>query len=271
MTESVTSRDLRAMLDMIDAGYQDTPGEGLPSAVAEGLGQLVPCDSISFFELDPGHRRCGGHGCAHKPELTPAFWLHYWACPPCSYPERTGDFRSVRKVSDYYSQRQWHSSPMYSEYLSHFAVEHELIVCLPAVPGRSLRLLLRRERGDFGERDRLLLALLRPHLEDVYRDSQRRRAGAPRLTARQWELLRLVAAGSSNAEIGRQLCLSEGTVRKHLENIFERLHVSTRTAAVARAFPRRTNLYLPTRARGRRSHATVEQLSPACLRYVPRG
>ena len=90
MTESVTSRDLRAMLDMIDAGYQDTPGEGLPSAVAEGLGQLVPCDSISFFELDPGHRHCGGHGCVHKPELAPAFWLHYWACPPCSYPERTG-------------------------------------------------------------------------------------------------------------------------------------------------------------------------------------
>lgn len=135
MTESVTSRDLRAMLDMIDAGYQDTPGEGLPSAVAEGLGQLVPCDSISFFELDPGHRHCGGHGCVHKPELTPAFWLHYWACPPCSYPERTGDFRSVRKVSDYYSQRQWHSSPMYSEYLRHFGVEHELIVCLPTVPG----------------------------------------------------------------------------------------------------------------------------------------
>jgi hypothetical protein len=47
------------------------------------------------------------------------------------------------------------------------------------------------------------------------------------------------------------------------------LHVSTRTAAVARAFPRGTNLYLPSRARGSRSHATVEQLSPACLRYLP--
>jgi DNA-binding NarL/FixJ family response regulator len=144
------------------------------------------------------------------------------------------------KISDYYSQRQWHNSPMYAEYLRDFSVEHELIVCLPALPGSSLRLLLRRERGDFCERDRLLLALLRPHLDGVYQDVQRRRAGAPKLTARQWEVLRLVAAGHSNADIGRQLCLSEGTVRKHLENIFERLQVSTRTAAVARAYPPRT-------------------------------
>jgi len=64
----------------------------------------------------------------------------------------------------------------------------------------------------------------------------RRRAGAPRLTARQWELLRLVAAGHSNADIARQLFLSENTVRKHLENIYQRLSVSSRTAAVALAF-----------------------------------
>ena len=45
-----------------------------------------------------------------------------------------------------------------------------------------------------------------------------------------------MAAGHSNAEIARQLFLSENTVRKHLENIYQRLSVSSRTAAVARAF-----------------------------------
>jgi DNA-binding NarL/FixJ family response regulator len=78
--------------------------------------------------------------------------------------------------------------------------------------------------------------LLRPHLHAVHQDSRRRRTGAPKLTARQWELLRLVAAGHSNAGIAQQLFLSENTVRKHLENIYERLGVSSRTAAVARAF-----------------------------------
>jgi DNA-binding NarL/FixJ family response regulator len=50
------------------------------------------------------------------------------------------------------------------------------------------------------------------------------------------ELLRLVASGHSNADIAQQLFLSENTVRKHLENIYERLSVSSRTAAVARVF-----------------------------------
>jgi hypothetical protein len=119
----------------------------------------------------------------------------------------------VTKTSDFYSQRQWHSAPMYSEYLRRFGVEDEIVACLPAClpapPGRSLRLLLRRDSGGFTERDKLLVELLRPHLHAVYQDAQRRRTGAPRLTARQWELLRLVAAGHSNADIARQLFLSE--------------------------------------------------------------
>jgi DNA-binding NarL/FixJ family response regulator len=52
-------------------------------------------------------------------------------------------------------------------------------------------------------------------------------------------LLRLVAAGYTNAQIGRRLGVSEGTVRKHLENIYARLQVSSRTAAVTRAFANR--------------------------------
>ncbi len=56
--------------------------------------------------------------------------------------------------------------------------------------------------------------------------------GQPKLTPRQWEILRRVSLGSSNAQIGRMLGLSEATVRKHLENIFLRLHAASRTEAV---------------------------------------
>ena len=58
----------------------------------------------------------------------------------------------------------------------------------------------------------------------------------PRLTPRQTDLLHLVGAGYTNTQIARHLGISEGTVRTHLENIYERLHVSSRTAAVTRAF-----------------------------------
>jgi DNA-binding CsgD family transcriptional regulator len=65
----------------------------------------------------------------------------------------------------------------------------------------------------------------------------RRRSRRSRLTPRQNDLLRLLAAGRTNAQIARRLGSSEGTVRTHLENIDERLGVSSRTAAVTRAFP----------------------------------
>lgn len=56
------------------------------------------------------------------------------------------------------------------------------------------------------------------------------------LTAREAEVLRLVAAGRSNAAIAAELVLSEKTVARHLSNIFTKLGVGSRTAAAAYAF-----------------------------------
>jgi len=58
------------------------------------------------------------------------------------------------------------------------------------------------------------------------------------LTAREVEVLRLVAAGRSNAQIAVELVLSEKTVARHLSNIFRKLDVGSRTAAAAYAFER---------------------------------
>ena len=60
-------------------------------------------------------------------------------------------------------------------------------------------------------------------------------------------MLHLVAAGHTNTQIARQLGISEGTVRTHLENTYQKLGVSSRTAAVTRAFPDHT-VHDPPRA-----------------------
>jgi DNA-binding NarL/FixJ family response regulator len=99
-----------------------------------------------------------------------------------------------------------------------------------------------RHDPDFSDRDRALLTLLRPHLYNAHVDVLRRRCGIPKLTDRQWQLLHLVDAGLSNTQIARRLSITDNTVRKHLENIFERLQVQNRTAALARAFPERALL-----------------------------
>jgi DNA-binding CsgD family transcriptional regulator len=56
---------------------------------------------------------------------------------------------------------------------------------------------------------------------------------APPLTDREREILELVAAGKTNAEIAEAIWIAPGTVRKHLENVYEKLGVHSRTAAVA--------------------------------------
>jgi DNA-binding NarL/FixJ family response regulator len=57
----------------------------------------------------------------------------------------------------------------------------------------------------------------------------------PGLTAREHEVLDLIAAGRSNADIAARLVLSHKTVRNHVSNIFTKLQVADRATAIVRA------------------------------------
>ena len=97
---------------------------------------------------------------------------------PVRASDRTGDLRSIVKIEDFYSARQWHSIGMYTEHYRPCGIEHELQLCLPDPagrtdgPGRTVRPYVFRESGpDFSERDRALLTLLRQHLHQAYLDA----------------------------------------------------------------------------------------------------
>lgn len=246
MTAPVTlsEKDLRTLLGIVGDHRSDLPPAGLPLSLLAELKDQIPCDDIGFFAHDTDHQvirfdqniPLGSDDDGGDIEL---YWEIY-GDSVCAYPDRTGDVRSVTKPLDFYSVRQWHSTAMYCEFFRPFGVEHDIMLCLPAGQMRTIRLLLCRGPGpDFSERDRGLLMLLRPHLQQAYLDAERRRRCTPELTPRHWELLHLVAAGHTNGQIAWRLGVTEKTVGKHLENIYARLQVSSRTAAVTRAFPDR--------------------------------
>lgn len=166
------------------------------------------------------------------------FWEHFWPTLSCSYTERIAWLRSeVTTTDDFCSTRQWHSTGMYTDYIRPGGGDKSLIMPLPGPPGVARRLVFFGEPGQsFTSRHKSAARLLQPHIVDTLR-LHARRAAALSLTARQRELLQLVAAGHTNIAIARRLELSPATVRKHLENTFARLDVTSRTEAVAKIRP----------------------------------
>lgn len=130
----------------------------------------------------------------------------------------------------------------------------EYAIAVPLFSDRRTRvsIVLNRRGRDFDERDRERLELLRPHLAFLYRHARHARTAvaleeegtalplppgihATGLTQREAEVMHWLACGKTDAEIAALLAISPRTVQKHLEHIYVKLGVETRTAAVMRA------------------------------------
>ena len=64
-------------------------------------------------------------------------------------------------------------------------------------------------------------------------DSSHHTESGPPITARELEILQLVAEGLSNKQIGRRLSITEGTVKNHVHNALEKLHLDNRIQAAS--------------------------------------
>lgn len=235
----LSAADYRQVLEVVGAAAAVDGSLPFPKPVLDALRRLVPCDVVAYHERQDGRAKkvvwTGEPGgpvtravrdaqkrFAHRDPLTPT--------------------NGARKYSDFFSPRAFHRLGLYQEVARPLGVEDMIRLWLDPLGADAARLEFDRPGWDFRERDRAVLDVLLPHLRQFRLNALRRRrastiagSGAALLTAREREVLELVADGRANVEISRLLWISPGTVRKHLEHAYEKLGVHTRTAAVAAA------------------------------------
>ncbi len=222
----------------------------LTEFVASELTTLSECDLVT------GQRHVVGlPGVRLGERDIESFDRHFFEHPLVRYHGFEGG-RVTRRISDSLSRSDFRRSAIYADYYQRVGLEHTVAVPLLIDARRLVSLVLNRRGLDFSERDCERLELLRPHLAFLYRQSRQHDANpcvgdappsgsvpAPAelesLTPRENEVLHWLARGKTDADIAALLGLSPRTVQKHLEHIYIKLGVETRTAAVMRTLATR--------------------------------
>ncbi len=239
-------RDLdRALAVVAEAASIDGP-QPFELPVIERLLALIPADSAGYFEFEkPRTNTCK----VEQPYIemlwdTDLIRAVIDTCPLAEH--RAGAWEGTEHavlLSDLLTPAQQRRNPWYLEVMRPRGERYELKMWLPAPSGIGRGFWFKRgpDSHDFDERDRAVLTVLRPYLATVRERRERCHRPALLLTPRETEILKLVRDGLTNREIAARLVISPGTVRSHLEHVFDKLKVRTRTAALACAFGANTH------------------------------
>ena len=237
----ISEHDAAALMEIVSDGAAEDGTEPFPSTVLWGLARLIPSDVFVGYEEDDvsdGFRVIeevdvvGQDGPATAESLIDVFREHGWQDPlrGCAHANET----RVLRLSDHRTTRQRRKLEYDALVWQPLSIHDALRVWLPAAGRRVRSIYVERSRKNYSNRDVTLLSS-RPHLirMQMHADFRRRATGRSGLTPRESEVLGWIAHGKQNSEIAQLLFISPHTVRKHIENIFEKLDVRTRTAAVA--------------------------------------
>jgi DNA-binding CsgD family transcriptional regulator len=324
----VSERDAAALLEVVaELDRLDDPLAFPPRFLAR-LASLLHNPQAAYSVLDRRNERNvayvnwseGEEIVENGGSIADAYWRLWRSHPLCGHREAASEWLTPHTVSEFASQREFRRTAIWNELYRFEGVNWWLDIGLEPEHDSTRVFIFVRDRHDFTERDKRVLALLAPHLdrraravaaaaeaadaltrveeasEEVHdvvllgrggtiefasrhaRALLRRYAGvtngslpaalrsdvvipdddgrrltiraapvgelivlllaeedarAERLTPRQRDVLAAVAAGLTDVQIADRLGVAPATVGKHLEGIYERLDVHTRTAAAA--------------------------------------
>jgi DNA-binding CsgD family transcriptional regulator len=244
--------DLKGVLAFVREAGAVGGLDPFPAPVLALLRELVPCTAVSWHEwrVDDGRVRINiSSADAGQTESVWEAYPHYrhedplpGGCPGVGRCEPAIVGRTVT-LSDLMPERAFRNSGLYATVCRPLGVTYVMKLFLPVRGGIARSFVFDRSERDFGDRDRAVVDLLLPHFlqleANAHWRSEAGRAVSPlgdddALTLREREVLAFVAKGLSNAEIAARLWVSPATVRTHLDHVYAKLGVHSRTAAVAR-------------------------------------
>jgi DNA-binding CsgD family transcriptional regulator len=232
-------RDYEEVLSFLEEGHAVEESAPFTPHLLDRLASLAHSELATFFEHAPATNVISYVTCSNDDPEWRSVGDEWWTCTR-AVELRRWKARSKGPIvlADVFP-RPLRVDPDFNPNYGVHGVADEIQVSLDRDGSWIAQLSVCRSR-DFGERERLILQLLQPHLAAVYcAATLRRRLGAASdaahlLTRREREVITHVSNGSTNAEIARALVIELGTVRKHLEHVYEKLGVGSRTAAVAK-------------------------------------
>lgn len=156
---------------------------------------------------------------------------------------------------DFFTRAKFHDLDIFQEVYAPMRYEDHCFVHVPAERGTTVFFGLFRG-GDFGERDKQLLALAQPHLIDARRLAQAHTANKGRsatpaifgragFTPRESEILYWLIEEKTNQEIADLLHVPIDTVHSHLRSLYEKMGVENRVAATLSALALMRQIVMP--------------------------
>ena len=259
--ERLGPSDYEAVLDFVRQVHAVGDMDTFARRAIAGVGALIPSDILTYNEIDTRQQRA--YMVEQPTGVITASQVRTFERLSQQHPlirhyALTRETRP-RKISDFLSMGEFRRLDLYQEFFRDVAVNYQMAVTIPSSHSVVIGIALNRTSRDFSERDRAVLDVIRPHLAQSYRNAIERTALRERteaaeraiwsasaacpasLTWREREVLILVAEGKTNLQIADRLSLSPRTVQKHLEHIYDKVGVRSRTAAAMRLAPARNS------------------------------